>query len=43
MTLRDVLRRLEEIERAELEQRRRLREALVLDIERFLFLTEGTV
>jgi len=41
MTLRDVLARLEEIERTEPEQRRRLRERLILDIERFLLLTEG--
>lgn len=41
MTLRDVLARLEEIERTEPEQRRRLRERLILDIERFLLLNEG--
>lgn len=43
MTLRDVLKRLEEIDRAAPDQRRRLREALALDIERFLLLTEGRI
>lgn len=43
MTLRDVLRRLEEIERAPGDQRRDLREALMLDIERFLLRSEGRI
>lgn len=41
MTLRDVLKRLEEIDRAEPDQRRDLCERLQLDIERFLLLSEG--
>lgn len=43
MTLRDVLARLEEIERTSPDQRRPLRERLILDIERFLLLSEGRV